>query len=54
MDKAKVAKDVAVAKAKAAAEAVVPAVKKGWKWLKDKIDEKRNGGGLPLADAPKA
>ena len=53
LDKVSSAKDVALAKAKEGAAAATVAAKKGWKWLKNKIDEKRNGGGLPLAEAPK-
>jgi len=52
-DKAAAAKEIAVAKAKEVGGKAAEGVKKGWKWLKAKIDEKRNGAGLPLAEAPK-
>jgi hypothetical protein len=47
VDKAKALKTVALSKAGEAAAAAKEAGLKGWKWLKTKIDEKRNGAGLP-------
>mmetsp|Transcript_22050 Transcript_22050/g.66176 ORF Transcript_22050/g.66176 Transcript_22050/m.66176 type:complete len:266 (-) Transcript_22050:45-842(-) len=47
LDKLKVAKTVALAKAGEAAVKAKEVGLKGWKWLKTKIDEKRNGAGLP-------
>ena len=60
VDKAKIVKTVVVAKTAEVATKTVDKVKQGWAWLKNKIDEKRNGGGLPLhspekqPDAPAA
>ena len=52
VDKAKIVKTAVVAKTTEVASKAVDNAKKGWKWLKAKIDEKRNGGGLPLTEKP--
>lgn len=51
VDKAQVVRTVVITKTAEVATKTVDGVKAGWKWLKNKIDEKRNGGGLPMTDA---